>query len=97
MLGTWALYPMAPSLSQTSTSREIAGAALPRVCSDSGKVVLEGPCPCTALLIGLRVILTQIARRGSEFGAAGGKESGPPLCGSTSMSHNECTIREPIE
>ena len=21
----------------------------------------------------------------------------PPLCGSTAMSHNECTIREPIE
>src|SRR5438445_544970 len=29
--------------------------------------------------------------------AHGRNEMDPPLCGSTSMSHNECTIREPIE
>jgi hypothetical protein len=27
----------------------------------------------------------------------GRNEMDPPLCGSTSMSHNEFTIREPIE
>jgi len=29
--------------------------------------------------------------------AIGRNEMDPPLCGSASMSHNECTIRAPIE
>jgi len=55
LLGAWAFYHMASALAKTSTSRETACTAPPRMFIGSGIVVVACPCPCISRLIGMSV------------------------------------------